>query len=296
MKVEKKNVALPNGETLTYRERKGGERNLLLIHGNMASSIHWDVFLEEMDETYTIYAVDLRGYGDSTYREPIRSIKDFTTDLKHFVDQIGLEAFSIIGWSNGGGVAMQYAANYPQHVEKIILLASLSTRGYPIYQSEESENGSTTNRLTSKEEILDDPRLAVTLQAISSKDKQYMKKAWDYLVFDKVQPSEERYDRYIEAALQQRNTIDVMHAANYFNISSKWNGLVDGTGEIRLIEAPVLVLWGKEDRLTSESMIVEIVEDLESHGKEAKLVYLDAGHFPFIDDLDHVMKEIHDFL
>lgn len=37
-------VELGNGETMAYREREGGTRPLVLVHGNMTSSVHWDVF------------------------------------------------------------------------------------------------------------------------------------------------------------------------------------------------------------------------------------------------------------
>src|SRR3954452_2341820 len=86
--VTMKEVILPNGETLAYRERDGGELKVLLIHGNMTSSKHWDIVLDRMDAKYKLYAVDLRGFGNSSYKNPIMSIKDFSDDVKLFVDEI----------------------------------------------------------------------------------------------------------------------------------------------------------------------------------------------------------------
>src|SRR5690606_14024399 len=50
-------VELSNGEKLGYRMREGGERPLVLIHGNMTSSVHWDVVLERIDGRFRVYAV-----------------------------------------------------------------------------------------------------------------------------------------------------------------------------------------------------------------------------------------------
>src|SRR3954452_13066707 len=93
--VTLKEVKLANDETLTYRERDGGEIKVLLIHGNMTSSKHWDLVLENLDAKYKLYAVDLRGFGGSTYTNLVMSIKDFSDDIKLFVDEIGLKDFAV---------------------------------------------------------------------------------------------------------------------------------------------------------------------------------------------------------
>lgn len=130
-------VELSNGEKLGYRMREGGERLLVLIHGNMTSSVHWDVVLERIDGRFRVYAVDLRGFGLSTYRRPVESLRDFAADVKEWIDALGLERYSVMGWSMGGGVAMHLAADRPEQVEKLVLLASVSTRGYPFYGTDE---------------------------------------------------------------------------------------------------------------------------------------------------------------
>ena len=126
-------VTLSNGETIFYQKKNGGEDILLLLHGNLASSDQWDLLIEQLPSNYTIYAPDLRGYGKSTYNKPIKTFNDFATDIKLFCDELNLTAFHLMGWSNGGGVAMQFAANYPTRVDKLILLTSMSTRGYPAH-------------------------------------------------------------------------------------------------------------------------------------------------------------------
>ena len=126
-------VTLNNNETIAYRKRLGGKQIIILVHGNMTSSKHWDVLMDALNPKYTVYALDLRGFGESSYHERITHIKDFSDDLKGFVDALGLRGFHLIGWSTGGAVCMQFEADYPGLCEKLILIASASTRGYPFY-------------------------------------------------------------------------------------------------------------------------------------------------------------------
>ena len=60
-------VTLANNEQIAYRERDGGEKIVILVHGNMTSSKHWDVLMDALDPKYKVYALDLRGFGESSY-------------------------------------------------------------------------------------------------------------------------------------------------------------------------------------------------------------------------------------
>jgi pimeloyl-ACP methyl ester carboxylesterase len=294
-KIELKSVHLPNGETLGYRERKGGDKVVLLVHGNMISSKHWDLVFENMDESYKLYAVDLRGQGISTYNRRIDSLKDFSEDLKMFVDELGLQRFSIIGWSMGGGVSMQFASNYPDYVERLVLLASVSTRGYPFYQLDKYGQPILTERLKTKEEIAKDTRRTIpVLTAYKNRDKEFLRQLFNLTMYTHKQPSEERYDAYIDDVLTQRNLLDVYYALNRFNISLQHNGLVEGTGEAGCIHVPTLVIWGENDLVVTKKMQEEIVEDI---GKNATFTILpNAGHSPLVDNLEGLLKEVENFL
>ena len=84
------------------------------------------------------------------------------------------------------------------------------------------------------------------------------------------------------------------HALNIFNISEKYNGLVEGNGLVKNIKLPVLVLRGDRDLVVSEQMTEEIIEDI---GDTASFVELkDCGHSPLVDDLDGLLKEITKFI
>lgn len=290
-----KKVNLPNDETLTYREREGGEHPVLLVHGNMTSSLHWDVLMEKMDARYKLYAVDLRGFGGSTYNKRITSIKDFASDVKLFVDAIGLKDFALIGWSTGGAVGMQFAADYPGYCQKLVLLASASTRGYPYYGSKEDGTIDLENRLKTLEEIEQDKGKTIPFQAAyDNNDREFLKGVWNSLIYTHKQPEPEQYERYIDDMRTQRNLADVYHALNTFNISAVHNGLVEGTNQAKDIQIPVYILHGDRDYVVTRPMQEEIMADLGEHATFIELK--DCGHSPLIDDLDQLLKVLEEIL
>lgn len=288
-----KKVRLPNGETIAYRERRGGEEKILLIHGNMTSSKHWDLLFENMDVHYKIFAVDMRGFGGSSYRNRIHSIKDFSDDIKLFADEITLKDFSIIGWSTGGAVGMQFAADYPDYCKRLVLLASASTRGYPFYKTGLNGLPDIQKRLKTYEEIKQDLKTITIQGAYERKDSRLLKNTWDMLIYTKNKPEPDRYEEYIDDMLTQRNLAEVYHALNTFNISDKNNGLTEGSNQVQKINIPVLVLHGDRDLVVTENMTEEILEDFQGRAEFVQLK--DCGHSPLVDDLEQLLKVIDDF-
>ncbi|ENQ3079736.1 TPA: alpha/beta hydrolase [Bacillus pseudomycoides] len=289
-----KSVALSNGETIAYQELGNGTERVVLIHGNMTSSQHWDLVIEQLQDSYHIYALDLRGFGFSTYHQPIDSLNDFAEDVKLFVDELQLENFSLVGWSMGGGVAMQFAAAYPMNVNKLILVESVGVKGYPIYKKDINGQPIVSNLLTTKEEIAEDPvQIAPVVEALKQKDKKYYRNIWNLLIYTHHQPRADRYEKYLNDMLTQRNFVDVNYGLVTFNISDEHNGIVPGNGDVNRIQVPTLVLQGDRDYVVPKV----VGEELAKHLPNAKLVMLeDCGHSPFIDCLDVFINEVIAFL
>ena len=292
---ELKKVELPNGETLTYRERTGEGQLVILVHGNMTSSKHWDYLMDSLDETYHIIAPDLRGFGGSSYHGRVTHIRDFTEDLKLFVDALALKDFALVGWSTGGMVCMQYCALYPDDCTKLVLLASGSTRGYPFYGTTPDGQVDITNRLTTVEEVEQDQSKTKAMQALyDARNKEGLKAVWNASIYTHYKPDEAKYEEYIEDMLTQRNLADVYHSLNTFNISTIDHDAGKGTGEVKSIAQPVLVIFGERDYVVPEYMTNQIIEDFEGRAKVVKLE--DCGHSPLIDQLQLLTAEIERFL
>jgi pimeloyl-ACP methyl ester carboxylesterase len=293
--INLKKVKLPNGETLGYRERPGGDKTLVLIHGNMTSSKHWDLFLENFNSEYTLIAPDMRGFGISTYNNTVDSIDDFAEDLNLFIKKLELMEFFLMGWSTGGCTAMKYTSNHQNRVKKLLLLESISSRGNPLFQLDEDGNIIPDQRIETKEEVANDEHnIKPTKQAIENENKAFMKSVWNTLIYNNNKPDPDRYDEYVEDMFTQRNLVEVYHALNHFNISNQHNGLEEGTGEAAQINVPTLVFYGENDNIIPRKMADEIVEDI---GDNAQLEILkDCGHSPLVDDLDQLMDKVDNFL
>ncbi|OBW53475.1 3-oxoadipate enol-lactonase [Solibacillus silvestris] len=289
------NVELSNGETLTYRKREGGDELMLLVHGNMTSSKHWDLLMESMDERFTIYAVDMRGFGESTYNKRITSIKDFSDDIKLFVDALELKDFTIIGWSTGGNVAMQFCADYPDYSKKLVLFASGSTRGYPFYSSNADGTPDLTKRLATIEQIEQDSVKTIPMQQMyDTKNRDGLKFVWNSVIYTQNQPDEARYEQYVDDMLTQRNLADVYHALNTFNISAVDNVVARGTNQVKDIHIPTFVLYGDRDFVVTGAMTTEIIEDFAGRAQIMKLA--NCGHSPLVDCLDETKEAIEEFI
>ena len=288
-------VTLQNGETLTYRTREGGSEVVVLVHGNMTSSKHWDLLMEQMDAHFTIYALDMRGFGGSSYNTRITSIKDFSDDLKMFVDALQLKDFTLVGWSTGGNVAMQFCADYAVYCKKLVLFASGSTRGYPFYGSNADGTPNLQNRLKTIEEIEQDPMKTIPMQQMyDTENREGLKFVWNSAIYTHNQPNEARYEAYVDDMLTQRNLADVYHALNTFNISAVSNEVSEGTNQVDAIQVPTLIIHGDRDYVVPMYMTNEIIEDFKGR---AQIVSIEnCGHSPLVDALEEVNDAIEQFI
>jgi pimeloyl-ACP methyl ester carboxylesterase len=284
-------VDLPTGETVAYRHREG-EIPLVLLHGNMTSSRHWDLVLDAVDDRFDCYAMDMRGFGESTYETPVDSLADFAADVGPFADAVGLDSFHLWGWSTGGGVAMAFAARNPERVERLVLMDSVSTRGYPLFRTDD-EGQPTDEPLTTREEIAAAPALAPVFQAHETENRETFKSVWNQLIYTDERPDEDLYEEYVDDMLTQRNIVDVYHALAHFNVSDEANAYGEGSGLASDITHPTLVVHGDRDLVISPEMAEQTVADLPN----AELVELeDCGHSPPVDALDDLLAAVEPFL
>ncbi len=287
-----KYVPLKN-ETIAYREQGSGNKTLILVHGNMTSSQHFDILMERLPRDIKVYALDLRGFGGSSYNNPVNHLKDFSSDIKEFVDRLSINKFSMLGWSTGGGIAMQYCIDHPEDVDKLILVESVGISGYPIFKKDDKGQPIIGEHLTTKDELSKDfVQVKPILDAYANKDKATLRAIWDAAIYTNKKPNEESYEVYLDDMLTQRNLVDVDYALMYFNISNEHNGVVEGTGEIDKIKQETLVFQGKNDLVVPKYM-----GDSISNGiKDSKYILHDYGHSPFVDDLDMVLDNLLSFL
>ena len=118
--------------TAYYRSGEGNPKKLLLVHGNVSSSEFYLPLFPRLEGKFDVVAPDLRCFGDSDALpvDATRGFRDWTDDLTELVDGLGWDKFAIAGWSMGGCVAMQYAIEYPDRLDGVILINPGSPYGF----------------------------------------------------------------------------------------------------------------------------------------------------------------------
>ena len=112
-----------------YIEKGQGEP-LIHLHGNGENC---DYFVGQTDvfaQHYHVYALDTRGHGKTPRGDAPFTIRQFADDLLAFMDTHGIDKAHILGFSDGGNIAMVFAMKYPERVLRLILDgANLDAKG-----------------------------------------------------------------------------------------------------------------------------------------------------------------------
>ncbi len=112
-------VKLSEGFEISFRLLKRGARKaVVLIHGNLSSSLVWEDFMSKIPEDFDIVAPDLRGFGDSGRRpvDATRGLRDFSDDVLGLLAILKYDSYVLVGHSMGGGVALQALLDAPSDV------------------------------------------------------------------------------------------------------------------------------------------------------------------------------------
>lgn len=290
-----KTVDIPRGETLAYREAGSG-KPLVLIHGNMSSSVFFQTTMEALEKDFHIIAPDLRGFGDSSYNQPFDSLRELALDVEQLLDAVGIEKpYDVLGWSTGGGVALELAADRPEDIGKVILLDSAPINGYPMFKKGAGGQPILTEPLKTKEEVAADPvQVLPALAAFAGNDRDMMRMIWNATIYNLKQPPEEEYELYLDAIMKQRNLVDVDYALLTFNMTHTPSLSAVGTGRIDLLRGPIIMLQGEKDIVVPLAWAQAMKETL---GDRATLIiFADVGHSVITDDPELFYKTLREVL
>ena len=117
-----------NGVQLYY-EKCGEGRPIILVHGNGESHEIFDVLIDALRRTHTVYAVDSRGHGRSSKRVAI-SYALMAEDYRAFIETLGIEKPVWYGFSDGGIIGLMLALQAPDLLGKLIISgANLNPKG-----------------------------------------------------------------------------------------------------------------------------------------------------------------------
>jgi pimeloyl-ACP methyl ester carboxylesterase len=112
-----------HGHRVIYRIAGDGPP-VVLIHGMVNSSKHWEEVALRLADRYTVVAPDLLGHGDSAAVRGDYSLGAHACSIRDLLTTIGIERATVVGHSLGGGIAMQFFYQFPQRVERLALISS----------------------------------------------------------------------------------------------------------------------------------------------------------------------------
>ena len=103
-----------------YTERGRGEA-FILLHGNGENSEYFRNQIDEFAKSWHVYAIDTRGHGKTPRGDRPFTIRQFADDLLCFMDEHQIEKAHLLGFSDGGNIALVFAIQYPERVGRLIL-------------------------------------------------------------------------------------------------------------------------------------------------------------------------------
>jgi pimeloyl-ACP methyl ester carboxylesterase len=110
-----------HGHPMAYR-RGGKGPVLVLLHGIAGSSSTWVPVMRLMHHEYTVLAPDFLGHGESAKPTGDYSLGNHASAVRDFLELLDIERATVVGQSFGGGVAMQFAYQFPERCDRLVLV------------------------------------------------------------------------------------------------------------------------------------------------------------------------------
>lgn len=241
---------------------------LVLIHGFGANKDNWTRLAKEFKGEFNVYAIDLPGHGDSSKPLDIGyRFEDQVSYLNQILAELGVRQFHMMGNSMGGAITALYAATHPDQIQTAVLF---DPAGIFEYESE----------LVDRVMDGDNPLIP--------KKKGDFDKLLDFALEKRPFVPWPIFDVMEEKAIANREVNEVIFAA------------IRDTGfepnfrdAITRIEAPVLVVWGKLDRVIDYRNADVFVDAIPN---ARKVLLDDIGHAPMVETPAESARLFREFL
>jgi pimeloyl-ACP methyl ester carboxylesterase len=162
-----------NGINLYY-ETHGHGRPLILLHGGLGSGEMFGPVLPMLAERHQVIAVDLQGHGRTADIDRPLDVRLMAGDIAALIDHLRLATPDVVGYSLGGGVALQTAAQFPSKVRRLVMV-SASLRPDAIYKEMRAQQGQ-----------------------VSAAAMEFMKDTPMYQLYQRVAPRPEDFPRLLD--------------------------------------------------------------------------------------------------
>jgi pimeloyl-ACP methyl ester carboxylesterase len=267
-----------HGHRAVYRTMGSGP-NLVLIHGMINSSRHWEAVAARLAGSYRVIAPDLIGHGEAATPRGDYSLGAHAAGIRDLLTTIGVERATIVGHSLGGGVAMQFFYQFPQRTERLALISSggLGHEVSPLLRGAALPGSAALLKLASR------PRLVGAIAAGGRRLRARGNSGGVYLqaVARALGPLQEDGSR--RAFLETLRSVIDVHGQR-----------VSARDRLYLLgEMPTLIAWGERDRT------IPIAHGLEARQSIPNCRFETlprAAHFPNLEDPEGLATVLADWL
>jgi pimeloyl-ACP methyl ester carboxylesterase len=267
-----------HGHQVVYRVMGEGPP-VVLIHGMVNSSRHWQPVARRLAEHHTVIAPDLIGHGDSATPRGDYSLGAHATVIRDLLSALGIERATIVGHSLGGGVAMIFFWQFPERVERLALVSSGGLGGdvSPMLRSAALPGMRGLIGLAAH------PRVTGALDGVAQRLPERRAGLATQLraVARALRPLETAGAR--EAFVQTLRAVIDVHGQR-----------VNADDRLYLLESmPTLIAWGERDRT------IPIEHGRAAHAAipHSSFVTLPrAAHFPHLEDPEGLARALGDFI
>ena len=157
-----------------YFETHGSGRPLILLHGGLGSGEMFGPILPALTERHQVIAPDLQGHGRTADIDRPIDIRFMADDIAALIDHLGLDRPDVVGYSLGGGVALQTAVKHPAKVGRLVA-ASANIRRDAIY-----------------------PEILAQQGQVNAAAAEFMKDTPMYELYQRVAPRPEDFPRLLD--------------------------------------------------------------------------------------------------
>src|SRR5262249_55160177 len=115
----------PVGGLKMYYEIHGSGEPVVLLHGAfMAISGDWNDWIKELSKTRKVIAVEMQGHGRTADISRDLTYENLADDVAALLDHLHIPSADVVGYSLGGGVAIECAIRHPEKVRKVVSISA----------------------------------------------------------------------------------------------------------------------------------------------------------------------------
>lgn len=286
---EKKFVEIENGETVAYIEKGQAGESIIILHGNMASGVSMLPLVDRVCHKLHCYAPDLRGYGDSSYNNEFRSLKELAHDVYLFCKAVGIEKAHVVGWSTATPVALELAVMHPELVQSIFGIEGVSHRGQHLFPRDDKGVMMEDKPYPNYEAMAADSKSYPSHNIFMAKDYDKIRMFWNKLLYVVNRPTDEEFDVLVMENAKERCQNNINWAWSVENMSDTPTAYAKGDNTIHLVTCPVTLTTGEKDFVVVREKIMENHRAI----KHSKLLeYPNCGHVPLVDCPDRLAADV----